>query len=299
MKRRHFLGTAALAVAGLPRATAQPARPAFRYCLNTATLQGFKLGIAESAEIASKAGYHALEPWLTQLTAYSGSWPDLRRRIADLGLTVESAIAFPQWIVDDEAKRTAAMEQLRREMDMVARIGGMRIAAPPAGATTGPEIALPRIVDRYRAVLELGDRMGVVPELEFWGVSVNLRRLADAAFVAMSTDHPKACVLPDVFHLYKGGSGFRGLPMLSAQAVHVLHMNDYPATLARETIADRDRVYPGDGVAPLKQLLADLHGVNPGLVLSLEVFNPAYWKGDALETARRGLEKMKSVAEAA
>lgn len=273
----------------------------FRYCLNFATLQGYKLGVAEMVEISAKAGYQAVEPWVNGIHAYAeqgGSLPDLQRRIADLGLTVESAIAFPQWLVDDPSKRAIGMEQAKRDMDVVARIGGRRIAAPPAGASNGAEIALLEIARRYRALLELGDQMGVVPELEFWGTSANLRQLAQAVFVAMQAGHPKACVLADVFHLYKGESGFLGLRMLSSQAVQVLHMNDYPAAPPRETITDRDRVYPGDGVAPFKQILGDLHRINPSLVLSLELFNPAYWKGDPLETAKTGLAKMKQAVGA-
>jgi len=274
----------------------------FRYCLNTATLQGYKLSIVQLVEVAAKAGYQAVEPWLSEITAYArqgGSLPDLRGRIADLGLTVESAIAFPQWVVDDAAKRTAGLEQAKREMDLVTQIGGKRIAAPPAGANNGPELPLPQIVERYRALLELGDQAGIVPELEFWGPSANLRRLAEAAFVAIASNHPQACVLADVFHLYKGGSGFSGLRLLSAQAIQVVHLNDYPAAPDRGRITDRDRVFPGDGVAPMKQILGDLRRINPSVVLSLEVFNPAYWNGDPLETAKRGLAKMKQAAAGA
>jgi hypothetical protein len=43
-------------------------------------------------------------------------------------------------------------------------------------------------------------------------------------------------------------------------------MNDYPAEPPRETIADRDRVYPGDGIAPIKQIVGDLHRVNSAAV---------------------------------
>jgi sugar phosphate isomerase/epimerase len=304
--RRQFLtaGGVALACTGDPRpaSAASDGPVGFRYCLNTATLQGYKLDMVQIVEIAAKAGYQAIEPWVSLLNAYvtgGGSLPGLRQRIAGLGLTVESAIAFPQWMVDDPAKRASGMEQARRDMDVVARIGGKRIAAPPAGANTGAEIGLLQVAERYRALLELGDQMGVVPELEFWGTSANLNRLAQAVFVAMETGHPKACVLADVFHLYKGGSGFVGLRMLSAQAVQVMHMNDYPAAPPRETITDRDRVYPGDGVAPMNQILTDLRRVNPTLVLSLELFNPAYWKRDPLETARAGLAKMQKAVEKA
>jgi sugar phosphate isomerase/epimerase len=304
--RRRFLTadglTLACANSTRPASAAADLQAGFRYCLNTATLQGYKLDIVQMVEVAAKAGYQAIEPWVSLLNAYvqgGGSLPDLRQRIAGLGLTVESAIAFPQWMVDDPAKRASGMEQARRDMDVVARIGGKRIAAPPAGANSGAEIGLPQSVERYRALLELGDQMDVVPELEFWGTSANLNRLAQAVFVAMETGHPKACVLADVFHLYKGGSGFLGLRMLSAQAVQVIHMNDYPASPPREAIADRDRVYPGDGIAPMNRILADLRRVNPALVLSLELFNPAYWKGDPVETARTGLAKMKEAVQKA
>jgi len=269
--------------------------PLFRYCLNTGTLSGYKLGVVDEIEIAAKAGYQAVEPWLRSIEAYAkqgGSLADLRKRIADLGLTVESAISFAQWIVDDPAQRAKGMEQAKREMDLVARIGGKRIAAPPSGATKGAELPLARITERYRALLELGDQMGVVPELEIWGFSpLNLQRLSQAAFVIIEAAHPKACLLPDVFQLYKGGSGFSGLRLLSPQSMHVIHMNDYPADPPKETISDRDRVYPGDGIAPWNQIAADLAKLNP--VLSLEIFNTTYWKRDALEVAKTGLAKMK------
>lgn len=306
--RRDFLaagGTLAGAgVCGSVLEAASPASPqsGFRYCLNFATLQGYKSGLVEMIGVAAKAGYQAIEPWVSGLHDYKGqggSLPDLRRRIEDLGLTVESAIAFAQWIVDDPRKRDIGMEQAKRDMDAVARIGGKRIAAPPAGANNGPEIGLLEITHRYRALLELGGQMGVIPELEFWGTSANLRQLAQAVFVAIEADHPKACVLADVFHLYKGQSGFLGLRLLSSQAVQVVHMNDYPASPPRETITDRDRVYPGDGVAPMKQILRELHRINPSTVLSLELFNPVYWEGTPLETARTGLAKMQQAVHSA
>src|SRR4029077_15835216 len=107
--------------------------------------------------------------------------------------------------------------------------------------------------------------------------------------------HPKACVLPDVYHLYKGGSGFQGLKLLSGTAVQVFHMNDYPAEPSRETISDAHRVYPGDGVAPLREMLRDLRQAGFNGYLSLELFNRDYWKRDALAVAKTGIEKMKIV----
>ena len=57
---------------------------------------------------------------------------------------------------------------------------------------------------------------------------------------------------------------------------------DEPFELAKKLpgkaiiIADADRVYPGDGVAPIKQILRDLRAIGFRGMLSLELFNREY-----------------------
>jgi 2-keto-myo-inositol isomerase len=271
--------------------------PPFRYCLNTATIRGHKLGIVKEIEVTAQAGYNAIEPWVDSITDYTrngGSLPDLKKRITDSGLTVEGAIGFPEWVVDDEVRRGKGLELAKKEMDMVAQIGGKRFAAPPAGATGLPKLELVKLAERYRALLEAGEQLGVVPELEVWGFSQNLGRLSECVAVAMETGHRNACVLPDVFHLYKGGSNHQGIRLLGPEAIQVLHMNDYPNDPPREKIDDSYRQYPGDGVAPLSDLLQTLRRTGGCKVLSLELFNRKYWSEDALGVAKIGLAKMKA-----
>jgi 2-keto-myo-inositol isomerase len=322
LKRRDLLvGATALATGGMMGASRQApekAKPAggstgqaaagrseaprtlshFRFGLNTSTIRGQKLPIVDEIDIAHKAGYTALEPWIDELERYKaegGSLEDLGKRLHDAQITVESAIGFFDWVVDDPARRRQALESARRAMDLVKRIGGKRLAAPPAGATDVSITNLHAIAERYRALLELGDTMDVVPQVEIWGGSKTLGRLAEAAYVAIAADHPKACILTDVYHLYRGGSGFGGIKLLSGGSIHVFHFNDYPADPPREKATDAHRVYPGDGVAPLKPLLRDLAAGGFHVTLSLELFNRTYWSQDPLLVARTGLEKMKAL----
>jgi sugar phosphate isomerase/epimerase len=287
---------------GLAAMQAKPPAPEtgcpFRYCLNTATIRGHKLGIVKEVEVAARAGYDAIEPWIDSIGEYArsgGDLSDLRKRINDSGLTVEGAIGFAEWIVDDETRRLAALERARREMDLVAQIGGKRIAAPPAGATGLPALDLAKTAERYRALLEAGEPLGVVPQLELWGFSKNLGRLGECVCVAMESGHRNACVLADVYHLHKGGSEFHGLQLLGPRTVQVLHLNDYPSDPPRDTITDSYRVYPGDGVAPLTELLRVLRGTGGQKVLSLELFHRQPSPEDALTVARTGLAKMRDV----
>src|SRR5262249_2477267 len=201
--------------------------------------------------------YDGIEPWLSKLEKHvkdGGSLKDIGKRIRDVGLVVPDVIGFFEWIVDDDNRRKKGLEDAKRAMDLVQQIGGLRLAAPPVGATDATGIGPDKIAERYRDLLEIGDKAGVVPIAEVWGFSKTLGRLSVAAHAAIETGHPKACILTDVFHLYKSGSGFGGLRLLSAAALPLMHMNDYPADPPREKITDAQRVYPGDGVAPLKSL---------------------------------------------
>ncbi len=311
LNRRNFLASTAVAAAAArlpPVASAAVTTPApladsVRYCLNMSTIREQTDDIKEQIRIASEAGYTCIEPWMNHLEKYTkagGSLSDLRKRIDDAGLTVESAIGFAKWIVDDESERTQGLEQAKRDMNVLAQIGGTRIAAPPVGAHRGgPKLDTFVIADRYRALLEVGDETGVVPQLEVWGFSTNLSRLGESVMACVEASHPKACLLPDVYHIFKGGSDFGGLALLHDDAIQVFHMNDYPAAPDRAAMNDSHRVYPGEGVAPLSNILNMVCGNGRKIVLSLELFNKEYWKQDALEVAKTGLAKMKAAVASA
>ena len=292
----------ALAPAGRTQAQGDVAKPPVKFALNMSTVRGHKLRVPEQVELAAKAGYDAIEPWINDLRAYQqegGSVADLRKLIADRGLRVASAIGFAEWIVNDEARRAAGLETAKKDMDLIRSIGGTHIAAPPAGATRETNVNLLTAAERYRALLDLGVQMDVIPQLEVWGFSQTLSKLGETMLVAAESKHSQACVLLDVYHLYKGGSEFAGLRLLSGAAMHCFHINDYPLAPPRETIKDADRVYPGDGIAPLTQILRDLIASGFRGTLSLELFNPTYWKDDPQNVARTGLAKLKeAVAKA-
>ncbi|NQU20219.1 MAG: sugar phosphate isomerase/epimerase [Candidatus Nealsonbacteria bacterium] len=276
----------------------QPNSKPFRYCLNTGTILGHNLSLDEEVEVAAKAGYNGIEVWMRNVHRYveaGKSIDDLKKRIADLGLALESAIGFPRWAVDDEEQRTEGLESMRRDMDLIAKLGGTHIAAPPAGINRTPGMDLRKVADRYRAVLEVGRETGVVPQLEIWGSAQTLGTVADAVFVTTAADHPDACLLLDAFHIYKGGSGFHCLNQLNGAAMHAFHINDYPADPPREEIGDGHRVYPGDGVCPLTDVLRTMHATGFRGALSLELFNREYLKQDTLTVVKTGLAKIRAV----
>lgn len=283
-----------------PGAPAGEPRQAFLISLNTATLRGHKLPLPQTIDIAARAGYGGVEPWPDEIDRFiesGGSLKDLRKRLQDHGLAVTGAVAFFAWMVDDDAQRARGFEEAKRRMAQVAELGGRHVAAPPAGDVRNVDLL--KAAERYHELLEVGASLGVIPALEIWGGVANLHRLGQAVLVAMESQHRKACVLPDVFHLYRGGSGFSGIGRLNANLLAGFHLNDYPADPPRETIADKHRIYPGDGIAPLKQMIRDLRAIGYCGPLSVELFNPDYYRQDPALVARTALEKSRAVIEAA
>jgi 2-keto-myo-inositol isomerase len=110
-----------------PERKNQEEASSFSFCLNTSSLRGHDLGLEKEIEICADAGYDGIEIWINSLQQYidSGkSLPDLKKKTDDLGIKVENAIGFAQWIVDDNDTRTRALDQAAREMVWIS--GGPR-----------------------------------------------------------------------------------------------------------------------------------------------------------------------------
>lgn len=307
MKRRDALKTVSVTAGltllgtsgyGIETPAAAQKKGKFRFCLNTSTISGQKLGVEKYIEIAARAGYDSIEVWIGDLRAYMESGKSLaalKTLAADSKVDIVDAIGFAPWMTDDDEKRKAGFAQMKEEMEIMAALGCPRIAAPAAGVTALPDLF--NVGHRYKELLELGRQTGVTPHLEIWGASV-FHHVGQALMAAAAANDPGVRILTDVYHLHRGNSGFDCMKMLDGSVVEIFHMNDYPGTIPREQLQDKDRIYPGDGVAPLKVVLTHLKNMSGPKILSLELFNRDYWQQDPLTVAKTGLEKMKKAVSA-
>lgn len=185
-------------------------------------------------------------------------------------------------------------------MDKVAQIGGTTIAVPPGNnRAAAAAVTLDNAAVYYRDALEMGQKMGVHPLLELWGTHPLLGPLKNGIYATVAAGRPDACLLLDVFHIYKSGTPFTSLKQINGGALHVIHINDYPAAASPSMLNDGNRVYPGDGVAPFPQILRDLRDNGFRGYFSLELFNKEYWATSADDNLKTGLEKIRAVVKQA
>jgi sugar phosphate isomerase/epimerase len=266
----------------------------FKTALNTSTLRPFQLDVKQQIQVAAEAGYDGIELWMKDIEAFvqqGGTLKQLKAILADAGVALINAIAFIKWTDSDEEVRKGAITHAEREMSMLAELGCAGIAMPPFGKVDG--VTLDEMAVRFAGMIELGRKLGIEPILEFWGRAKKLSKLSEAVYVAMETGLPDVKILIDPFHMYTGGSDVNSLSYLDGRRIGVVHVNDYPANPLRETIADRDRVFPGDGVAPSAKFAELLAQNGYRGYLSLELFIDNYGGKSAVEVAAGGLEKIK------
>ena len=318
MERRKFISLGALA--GLAAGTATTALGAAapeslkdaivkekRYqkgvspwpiCLDTATIRPASL--KDKVKIAAKAGYDAIEPWDGELEKYEaegGNLKDLGKEIRDLGLFVPSVIGLWNALPPTRELWEESLKDTRRRMRMAADIGAGHIQTIPN--TVGDNYDVKWVAARYRDIIEIGrNEYNLNPALVFVKY-FPMKTMGQAAAVALDANHPNAMLIPDVFHMYISEAGFDGLKLLKGNAIAIFQFNDAPASPSLPELGDQHRVFPGDGILPLTDILKDLKETGFKGCISLELYNPEYWKQDLQQVADTGLRKTLEVIKKA
>ncbi len=263
----------------------------FTLCLNTSTIRPASL--MDKIAIAGEAGYEAIELWSDDLTEYeaeNGSLEGVVEALEDNGLKVATLIALHGWMDSAGEEHQKALADARRRMRQAAAVGSSYIiASPPRG-----EVDLHQGAQRYRQLLEMGKEYGVKPAMEFLGFVEGVNQIKDAWQIVTEADDPDGTIVLDVFHIYRGGSPVDDLRKIPGDRIAIFHFNDAPAHPPREQQTDADRVYPGDGIAPLGDMLEIIKESGYQGIVSLELFNRTYWEQDPKEVARVGLEKTRA-----
>jgi 2-keto-myo-inositol isomerase len=264
----------------------------FTLCLNTSTIR--PVSLMDKIRITGQAGYEAIELWSDDLSQYEsekGSLDGVVRALKDNGLKVVTLIALHGWMDSVGAEYQKSLEEARRKMRQAAVVGSEYIiASPPRG-----QVDLNLGAQRYRQLLQIGREHGVKPAMEFLGFVKHVNQIKHAWQVVTEASDPDGTIVLDVFHIYRGGSSLDDLKKIPASRIAIFHFNDAPESPPRKQQTDADRIYPGDGIAPLGDMLKIVKSSGYQGVISLELFNPKYWEQDPAEVARVGLEKMKAV----
>lgn len=313
--RRSFFKTSlaagAATLSGISASAARAAEPAEkRYqggkspwpiCLDTATIRPASL--EDKIKIAAKAGYDAIEPWegeLNDFEAKGGNLKELGKRIREAGLFVPSVIGLWDSIPETQELWDKALPNSRRRMRQASELGAEHIQVVPQPARPLKDFDPRWAASRYKYLLEIGEEeYNINPAMVFVNFLEGSRTMGQAAQIAIDANHPKAKIIPDLFHMYTGGTDFVSLRHIQGSFIAIFQFNDVPGDIPKEELKDKDRVFPGDGIFPLVDILKDLKAIGYRGCVSLELYNEEYYKRDLRQVAEEGLRKTLAVIEKA
>ena len=236
----------------------------------------------------ARAGIRAVEPQLTKVREFAQkeSVAAAKRLLDDLGLKAMSS-SNQIGLAEPADARARSLDDLKWKAELAQALGCDRIVAPSAGA--GPYTAddYKRGADNLREAGEIAKPFGVSIMLEFSRTSRFAACLPTALTLVRNANHPNVRVMMDIFHFWGGVSKFEDLELLADGELHHLHFEDVPADPPREIQGQPNRVWPGEGIVPLRRVLDVLKGKHYAGAASVEMFNPAIQAMDPYDVAQR------------
>ncbi len=269
-----------------------------RYCLNTSSIRNCGLSLKKKIELSASVGYDAIELWVDELETYldgDGTLSQLREVLDQNNITVANIIAFFEWAVPETEAREKGLQDALYLFEIAQAIHCPHVAASPSGLTHRTDVPLDAIARYYHDLLEMTESTNATPLLEFWSHSKTLGSLRDTMEVLRLVDNPRALLLADVFHMAKAKGSWESLCELDGTSIGLFHVNDYPQATDIRQLTDDQRLYPGDGVAPLTEIRNTLEKIGYRGIYSIELFNEKYEEAGALDVAQSGLAKMKQL----
>jgi sugar phosphate isomerase/epimerase len=273
--RREFLARAA-AMPFLLQERGTPTAPATRgmfVCIHQASTANFDF--KQSCEGIAKAGIKAVEVDIAKVQQFAKteSLAKAKQLLDDLGLKAVSSSNHLGFVDASAAQFKTLMDQLKTKLETVQAVGCDRIVCPStsSGATTPDDFK--RGADNMIAGADVAKTFGVSLMLEFAKTSTLANSIQTALQIVRGANHPNVRAMLDTFHFYGGVGKVEDLELLRDGELAHLHFEDIPADPPRESLASqRNRLFPGDGIAPLKRTVEILKRKGYAGPASLELF---------------------------
>ena len=242
-------------------------------------------------ESASAAGFELIEIWASKMREFLKT-----NSVADLKNLLDANNLEPYSINSIEHitfRNAADYEKIKAETEEYSRIAG-EIGCPYVVVVPGklPENADEnQIIDESVKVLnelaDIAEKHGVGLAFEFLGqADCSVQTLDLDKKIVEKVNRKNVGLVIDTFHFYAGGSTFEAIETLDPKKLFIFHINDVE-DLPKGDLTDAHRLYPGEGVLPIREIKERFDKIGYDRMVSIEIFRPEYWAQDPFEVSRK------------
>ncbi len=260
---------------------------------------GDAVDAATDIRVASAAGYQFVElrDWkIEQYLAQGNRLASLRERGRQSGIGFLSVNTLDDSTLHQGAKRQALIERCHRLCEWAQGLAAPYVIVGPSYQSE-PAIDTAtvhaRTVEALRDYAHVAADHGVAIAFEYHGYSrCSINNLSQAIDILAEVDTPSLGLVIDAFHFYVGASRLEDLARLDKRRLAIVHLADVDHA-DRSKLGKPNRVLPGDGVLPVKELVDAVKRLGYLGAYSLELFREEYWAMDPMIVARNGLASMQ------
>lgn len=253
---------------------------------------------AEDVQALADAGATGVELWLTKLEQFvEVQSPETARKVlADRGISPVAASYQGGLLAPEPETRKVHRDQFMRRLDLCQAVGCSLLTVLPELTGTAANLA-PGSVDRLTEAAAWADGHGMRLALEFRASCPWVNNLQTAMALVEAVGKPNLGIVLDAWHFALGPSKNEDLALLDPARLFLVQVCDL-AGAARELATDADRILPGEGELPLKNLLGHLQAIGYVGPVSLEAPNPRLWQVPAAQVADLGWQALQRMLAA-
>jgi sugar phosphate isomerase/epimerase len=250
---------------------------------NTSNGAGFR----GSLEGWAKAGIQYVELTNNLLDEFlkTDSLPAARRLLGDLGLTPVCCACGVFGLWEPNPKRAGLLDQFKKRCEQFRTLGLTRIYSPTPTTERFTLDDYKAGVANMREVAEIAKQYEMVAMAEAVRASTFIGTLPTLLKMTREAAHPNMKPLLDFYHFWSGNNKLEDLDAIRPREIGHVHFQDVP-DMPRELLDNTTRLIPGDGIAPVTQMLRKLADKGYEGPLSVELFLPQFQQGNAFEVAR-------------
>ncbi len=276
-----------------PHAGPGPAPP--RTAVATVCLSG---SLDDKLVAAAAAGFDGVEIFEPDFVASPSSAAEVRRRCADLGLTIDLYQPFRDFDSTDPQRLAANLRRAEHKFAVMEALGTDLVlvcssVSPDAVDDDG------RIAEQLHTLAERAGACGMRVSYEAlaWGRHVNTY---DRSWeIVRRADHPALGLCVDSFHILSRGSDPAGIRDIPGEKLFFLQLADAPHLDMNVLQWSRHhRLFPGQGAFDLPSFLGHVLAAGYAGPLSLEVFNDVFRQADPRRAAVDALRSLLALTEA-
>ncbi|RJL35767.1 bifunctional sugar phosphate isomerase/epimerase/4-hydroxyphenylpyruvate dioxygenase family protein [Bailinhaonella thermotolerans] len=263
-----------------------------RKCVATVSVSGT---LTDKLDAIAAAGFDGVEIFENDLLTCPLPPEEVRRRAADLGLSIEMYQPFR----DFEAMPELDLRRAEHKFRVMERLGaGLLLVCSNVSprALDDDELAAEQL--RILADRAAGHGIRVAYEALAWGRHVH--DYLHSWRIVRLADHPALGVCLDSFHILSRGPDPIGVEAIPADKIFFLQLADAPI-LAMDVLqwSRHYRCFPGQGGFDLPGFLSHVLAAGYRGPLSLEVFNDHFRQADARRTAVDAMRSLIALEGAA